>query len=214
MGFDIGQFRQIASTATPTDRITVDHADPQAPALKNETTSSGLTWLLHAVVEFGGDLWGGERYQQNLEVLREFHAALSDDFDPRTADAVLRDEPVQTLTAGRITTLIDAAPAHQRLETLRAAMHADALPTDIDAALNYVMRDIALPPQAHYQFMQAALRQAMENVLPQVLRADGTPNLELAGRLGSQLAPRLEEYVAYALYAYATRGQESESAES
>lgn len=203
MGFDISQFRNIATHNAATDRIDIDKRNPQAPALTTRPESSGLAWLREQVIEFGDHWLEGPLFEQHQEVLQAFHNALSQGLSPQAADAVLANEPIQPLTAGRVATLIQQAEGWEtaRMAALQVASQPGATASDIDAALNYVLAECKLPDGAHSVLIVPTLRDAMRQVLPGVLRADGTARLELAGRLASQLAPRIEEYIVRALFA-------------
>lgn len=203
MGFDISQFRNIAANRAASDQIDIDRQNPQAPTLTTRPESTGLAWLLDQVIEFGDNLLEGPLFAQQQAVLQAFHDALSQGLSPQAADAVLAREPIQPLTAGRVATLIQQAEGWEatRMAALQLASQPGASTSDMDTALDYVLGECELPEGAHSALIVPTLRDALRQVLPALVQADGTARLELAGRLASQLAPRIEEYIVRALFA-------------
>lgn len=209
MGIGLDQFQGIVNTAPAADRIIVGHETPDDPKLQNARPGNNLTWLFHVTVEKLSTFFSNRVAQQNQEVLNTFRDALQTEYGPSSGTAALRDEPVQALTANRITGAIQAAQVHaqDRMAALNAIKEENPSDLQIDAALNYVMEDIALPRGARGEAVEPALKGAMRAILPQLIQADGTERLELAGKLGAKLAQRLEEYVVRALYQFDTQSR-------
>ncbi len=122
MGIGLDQFQGIVNTAPAADRIIVGHETPDDPKLQNARPGNNLTWLFHVTVEKLSTFFSNRVAQQNQEVLNTFRDALQTEYGPSSGTAALRDEPVQALTANRITGAIQAAQVHaqDRMAALNA----------------------------------------------------------------------------------------------
>lgn len=140
---------------------------------------------------------------ENADAVTAFRGALASEF----GDSLLSRSPAlatdQPLTAARVGNYID------RLNVANAAKMACfdtavRTPTaeNLSLAMDYVMEDVKLPPGPHGHLLAAEVRSALQPLFVQTYGMDASPHRDLLGKLGSQLAVRLEDYLLRGLEAH------------
>lgn len=202
MPIELGTFQSFVDTDPQADRLALnDTAGTQG--LENARSGNMLTWAVKVVAEYMPGL-SGTVTAQNNDAVTAFRDALTQAYGPGANAHAPADGAGQPLSSRRINTAIQDTKA----AIYDAATKADASEAERKAASEAIMRDVKLTPGLLRPMMEAEISTALLNLLPVVMPLDGTPRLDLIGKLGSQLVARLEDPLARALDAYAHQKEE------
>lgn len=212
MGVELNQFRAVAQQSPDARRIVVDGDQAMPDARPATRLGAAVTWLTANVLQYLPGAVGRNAQQQieatlqqeNADAVTAFRGALAGEF----GDSLLSRSPAlatnQPLTPERVEHYVARLEITRAADRLPCFARAAAAPTadNIRAAMDYVMRDVKLPPGPHGPMLAAEVRRALEPLFVQVHGLDRSPNHDLLAQLGSQLAIRLEDYLLRAMEAH------------
>lgn len=197
MPIELGTFQGFVDNNPQADRLALGGtADQQR--VENARSGNLLTWAFKVMGEYTPWQWNAVAAQNN-DAIAAFRGALTAEYGDASAIHAPASGTGQPLSARSVNAAVHDAKA----AIYQAATRPDASKADRDAALDVIMRGMKLTPGPLGPMMRAEVGDALLRLLPQVMAMDGTPRLDLIGKLGSQLVTRLEDPLARALDAYA-----------
>lgn len=205
MPIELGTFQRFVDSDPQADRLTVNGNAPGPQSLQNARSGNMLNWAVKVLAEYMPGASGAVTAQNN-DAITAFRDALSQTYGPGSLGHAPADGTGQPLSSRRINTAIHET----RAALFDAATKPGASQTDLKAASDAIMRGVKLTPGPLGPLLQAEVSKVLLNLLPAIQPLDGTPRLDLIGKLGSQLVARLEDPLARALDAYGIQAREKD----
>lgn len=197
MPIELHSFQGFADVDTQADRVVVQDAAAPQP-LENARAGGMLGWAIKVLGEYLPTQWSAVTAQNN-DAVAAFREALAGAFGAASDAHAPADGTGQPLTSRAINVAIHDTKA----ALYAAAAEPGASAADLKAATDAIMRDVKLTPGPLGPMMEAEIGKVLLGLLPTVIPLDGTPRLDLIGKLGTQLVARLEDHVSRGLEAYA-----------
>jgi len=199
MPIGLGNFQSFVDNNPQADRLALNETADQ-PGVENARSGNMLTWAIKVIGEYTPWQWNAVTAQNN-DAITAFRSALSAEYGNAALDHAPASNTGQPLTSRHINAAVHGAKA----AIYEAAIKPDASAAERKTALDTIMRGVALTPGPLGPMMSAEVGEALLDLLPTVMPLDGTPRLDLIGKLGTQLVARMEDHLARALDAYADR---------
>lgn len=204
MPIEIRTFQNFVDSDPQADRLAIRGTAPQQN-LENARSGNLLTWAVKLLGEYMP--WQSNAVTaQNNDAISAFRDALTDAFGTASNAHAPAGGTGQPLTAHAVKIAIQDSKS----ALYTAATRPDASDAERRLASEAIIRDVKLTPGPLGPLMQQAISNVLLGLLPHVLPLDGTPRLDLIGKLGSQLVTRLEDPLSRALEAYSLQADAKE----
>ncbi|MEN4922273.1 DUF4135 domain-containing protein [Achromobacter spanius] len=197
MPIELGTFQSFVDSNPQADRLALGGTADQQE-VKNARSGNMLTWAVKVMGEYTPWQWNAVTAQNN-DAITAFRNALTAEFGEGAAAHAPASGTGRPLTSRSVNAAVHDAKA----AIFEAAIRNGATDADRKAASDLIMRGVKLTPGSLGPMMEAEVSKVLLGLLPTVMPLDGTPRLDLIGKLGTQLVTRLEDHFSRGLEAYA-----------